>query len=1121
MRRLCPHLLGSFVQANAQRTLLLLSLALLVLCAALNSVKLDVDLASWVQLTTRIENELQAIDAAIGEGAGSNSLLILQTPKRRHQQQAQAYRKNNNKNLDTTRTSEDVLTIESFMIHLEAVAIATHVTIDLFDISWSLKDICFSPTLPDYEGLVVNQMLDRMMPCAIKTPLDCFWEGSKLMGPEQEVTLGSIGPKLKWTNLNPLLMVEGKKLDQPHTSFPYDTFISWMKRIGMTSGYQEKPCLDPTDPNCPPTAPNKLTGVAPNLGAELTGGCRGLAAKQMIWKEDEIVGGIERNRSGHIVRAEALQSTIQMMGERDVYDFWRKTNKVVDVNNWSTEKAKMVIDAWQKRFKEELAQFTRTSTSSAYKIQALTPKSMLEPIDSRTILDLSNFKLTILLMTILMCISYPNFEVRGDSKDLGANSNSGSDQNDKTRVDSIKVSRVKTFFMAIITSLIVILTFIASIGLSSLMDFPLNMATTQLLPPLALFYGYRQALMIATIYAKNYKHVPPADLTTESLNESLTILLLESSAILVPLVVAALFPVHATRVFVIQAIIYVVLSSSTAIFLVPALLVTFLIHNSRESSDKSIIYITYTSNTPRECISPSLLSIKSSKKHLEAGVKSGPSLEDQIFSRLQEDLRNIRADAQQPTDINFSMRADGSRTSFKLTTSRALGTNSTPPQRSPLPPAAILPDLLMRPANDSEKPVFDEDFDSDCEKDADTPNLNEAVQQVPTRKVSRRLTTYAHLIASKWSLQILICLFRLLVLGLMITQAPNVRYGLQLKDIVIRGTAEYDSFALQEKFFPLYNIFAITSGEFDYPSNQRLLYEFQQKISEVDGIVRDDEQQAQPKFWLAYFRDWLLELQEQFDQDRNKSAISSQGWTDHASDASKMAYKLLAQTGRADNPIDKNLVESNRLVDKNGIINQKAFYYYLTAWVMNDAFTYSNSEANLKPLPKTWNENPNDLRIERARPITYAQIPYLLKLPEDMNGLETIVEIRSISQAFEQLGLQNFPTGVPFIFWDQFINLDFLFLVMLMVVVILLLLIFGLFISDLNLSIIIIGPAIVTILELYGLLGYLSVHFNTAVAVLMMSSIGVIMVQTIQFAMVSREPDSVGSTSAHHESCQY
>lgn len=47
--------------------------------------------------------------------------------------------------------------------------------------------------------------------------------------------------------------VKQKKSDD----FPFSILEAYMKRAGITSGYQTKPCLDPTDPRCPETAPNK------------------------------------------------------------------------------------------------------------------------------------------------------------------------------------------------------------------------------------------------------------------------------------------------------------------------------------------------------------------------------------------------------------------------------------------------------------------------------------------------------------------------------------------------------------------------------------------------------------------------------------------------------------------------------------------------------------------------------------------------------------------------------------------------------------------------------------------------------------------------------------------------
>ena len=102
-----------------------------------------------------------------------------------------------------------------------------------------------------------------------------------------------------------------------------------MKRAGINSGYQEKPCLNPADPACPATAANKASRRAPDVGAELTGGCYGFATRYMHWPEQLVVGGTEKNKSGYIRQAGALQSVVQLMGPRDMLDYWANTYKVV------------------------------------------------------------------------------------------------------------------------------------------------------------------------------------------------------------------------------------------------------------------------------------------------------------------------------------------------------------------------------------------------------------------------------------------------------------------------------------------------------------------------------------------------------------------------------------------------------------------------------------------------------------------------------------------------------------------------------------------------------------------------------------------------------------------------
>lgn len=996
-----------------------------------------------------------------------------------------------------------MLTAEALLGHLEALTVAAHVTVDLFDVSWTLKDLCFTPTLPDYDGLHVSLALDNMMPCAIKTPLDCFWEGAKLHGPEQPVSMGAMGPKLKWTSLNPYPLVEALKRDHPHASFPYDALMAWMRRVGISSGYQLKPCLDPSDPNCPDTAPNKLSNQPSDIGASLTGGCRGIAAAQMHWREQEIVAGLERNQStGSIIHAQAIQSTIELMGEQDMYDFWRKTNKVQDINNWSAEKARLILDTWQRRLKEELTLFARTSPSSKYyKIHTITSRTTTEPMDVYSLLDLTNLEYCFLLMALFTCITYPPFKLSS----------------------SASLNLLKNLVLSLVTSSAVGLTLVASLGLAAFIDLPFNMATLQILPPLALLYGFGQNLMVAEVFSRQLQESTQEHSTqvlTDCFSSLLSIVTIESLTHLATLSVAAIIPIVATRVFAMQAIIHVIITSFSTMFLLPSIIITFnscrqqdLVEpNESSSNERSTKRLRPRASSPFK-FSSSQAELKLSKN--DKLSDSCTSIEDQILERIQYDLKNIRADSCQPTNIDFSARLEsgGIHTSFRLTTSNSQDNQQSVSRYEKLPSTSLressfdkstLPDLIA--------PIPSVAGDSKVglnvikKEQASEPDDSKVVQSVVYKPEKSRHQAFIQRIFSNLSTngptQVIIGLIKLCSLVIMLTQVSHVRYGLNLTDIVAKGTLEHNSLHLQEKYFPIYNIFAITKGNFDYPTNQKLLHEYYKALDRADAVVRTGDYDK-PKFWLINFRDWLLELQASFDTERNKSMISVDGWSEEASDQAKLAYKLLAQTGKHDNPIDKSLVETNRLVDSKGVINQKAFYYYLAAWVINDPFTYATSEANFKPEPKIWNYNPDDLRVEKARPIMYAQIPYLVKLPNGQDNLRMITELRRISEAFEELNLPNLLTGVPFIYWEQFVNLDLMMIIAAISSLLIVLIVIGFVVSNVGLAIIVTLPMATTLLELYCLLGLTLVQFNNVLAVLLLASIGFASTHAVHYITVS------------------
>jgi len=164
--------------------------------------------------------------------------------------------------------------------------------------------LCYSANIPTFDVQFIDQIFEKIFPCVIITPLDCFWEGAKLLGPDFPIQIPGFPGPLKWTNLNPqeLLMKARMVGDVNSAGFPFEILEGFMKRAGIGSGYQEKPCLNPLDPDCPITAPNKDSPLPPDVASILAQGCFGFAPRFMHWAPDLIIGGAVHNKSGQIVK---------------------------------------------------------------------------------------------------------------------------------------------------------------------------------------------------------------------------------------------------------------------------------------------------------------------------------------------------------------------------------------------------------------------------------------------------------------------------------------------------------------------------------------------------------------------------------------------------------------------------------------------------------------------------------------------------------------------------------------------------------------------------------------------------------------------------------------------------
>lgn len=94
-------------------------------------------------------------------------------------------------------------------------------------------------------------------------------------------------------------------------------------------------------------------------------------------------------------------------------------------------------------------------------------------------------------------------------------------------------------------------------------------------------------------------------------------------------------------------------------------------------------------------------------------------------------------------------------------------------------------------------------------------------------------------------------------LGTSVWGVTKLTDGLDLTDIVPQGTAEHAYLAAQGRYFGFYNMYAVTTRDFEYPTNQRLLYEYHDSFMRVQNIIKNDDG-GLPEFWLGHFRDWLI-----------------------------------------------------------------------------------------------------------------------------------------------------------------------------------------------------------------------------------------------------------------------
>ncbi|XP_050403061.1 protein patched homolog 1 isoform X2 [Patella vulgata] len=996
---------GCFIQLHCGKLVFVGILLLSLCCVGLKTGTIETNVEElWVQEGGRLEKELEYTRKTIGEGSGTSNEIIIQMPKK----------------------GTNILTKESLLTHLDAVIAATKIRVVVDGQTWTFSDLCYAASFQTTENNFFDWMLERILPCIVISPLDCFWEGSKILGPEDPLSTGGfagIPDDLTWMNLNPQKLIQNLP-----DAFPVEYMNESFKRAGITTAYQKKYCLDPSDPDCPITAPNKHSGEIPDVAAVLTNGCNGFATKYMHWDEDLIVGGVRKNKTGHIVGAEAVQSIVQLMGEKGLYEYHQDTTKVQSIR-WSRAKAKEILETWQRNFSQIINKFGNDSFQD--NIYAFSYTSLLDIIKDFSSISVVRVVMGYVLMFVYALLSLLKWND-------AVNSQSG-----------IGMAGV----------LLVSLSVAAGLGICSVLNIKFNASTTQIIPFLALGLGVDDMFLIAHTYAEHAKDIPFPYQTGECLKRTGVTVLLTSLSNMLAFFTAAIIPIPALRAFSLQAALLVFFNMGSVLLIFPAIVSLDLVRREDKRLDVLCCFQSFGATEVIE-LQPRTCDVEEDMEQGRPPCYSPPPSYNAAV--LHDTVARSSADGSHAiTELasnegNFVVRNPNAATGCPSTTS----------SRQCLTP---------------EESVT-------CKE-----RCVKAQRECLSWSLTCLATNYYGPFLQKTPVKVFVMVFFFIFFIIGIWGTAQVKDGLDLTDIVPRDTQQFKFLEAQSKYFGFYNMYAVTQGNFDYAKKQDLLDKYHDKFHQVTQIIKREDGTL-PTFWLDIFRQWLLDLQKSFDDDVTHGCIVKDKWYHNATDDGILAYKLLVQTGNLDRPNDKEMIFKNRLVNEKGIINPDAFYNYLTAWAATDVIAYTSSMADFKPEPNSWLHDPsdNDLMVPKSQPLIYTQIPfYLTNLSNTEEIISLITEIRSICDMFSEEGLPNYPSGVPFTFWEQYINLRFY--MMWAIICVLLVTFFVITITLMNpwLAFIVVVTLSSILVELFGFMGIVGIKLSAVPAVILIMTVGI------------------------------
>ncbi|VIO93291.1 Patched family protein [Brugia malayi] len=1158
--------LGSFVQ-NWAWSVVIIGLSVYFICAlGLQYVHIETDLIKlWVSQGGRLDEELHFLQrvqqnykynvvrekrSADLEKSGIQESFVSIKPRNNRKDEESldasldnAFDSRFQVVIQTPATKgTNALTKESLLKHVQIIEEIANFQVEMYGENWTLADICFKPPSPKLShgplAGVMSKLLDRLIPCIWITPIDCFWEGSKPLGPSPPLTLGpdihafiTSLPKgnITWKNLDPLSV-----LKEVSTLFDLGTIFNFFERAGIGAAYLDRWCIDPLDPECPATAPNAFDHCLAfkkfqawnmampknkqiELEAETISTDKAKLQDDALQIFENIFGKRRRKR-------EIMSSTIKPNSKNHTEDESSDYYAYDDDNDYS-------INQNATKTKEELAEeeqclrygksFLKWLNENEHRwSEFLTLDEMPVYPDYGKIMTggCRGFARNTMVWPedlIIGGIKRQNhklisaeafqsiFLVASDNDVFSRYKMQKSDLKPNLNVDSWNpyyASQIVSAWQRNFTQHIYehrwnteINRQIHPLSATSLEDMLKEFSQFKFL---VIFVGYFLMFVYAGWSQLNWDGWWFA--VNSSVGLSILGVFLVTYASISGLGASSYMGIHCNAATT-QIVPFLTLGLGVDdMFL---LLHNYKdVHHTVKNNEIGILMketgmsVVITSiNNIIAFMAGTLLPIPALKSFCSqtAILLTFNMIAIMVIypAMIALDLRRRRASRR---DMGCCCMGNSLRVeSLELNMGKQIvgSLSVTGHNVYPGPP----PSLLLKNDDDKEKKWY---------------TLGGFLQYYYIPFLTLPLTKL---------MVIVTCISVLLISCFGLYQSS---LGLELSDVLPEGTPPAAFLRAREKYFSFYPMFAVLKGSrINFAKQQEQIEQYRLDIAKSRYVIKVNGRPSE-EYWLSMMRTWLSSIQKHLDNAIKKgdiNAVTGEMKADtKITDEAKIARRLVCSYGNKYNCTGR--ISTIKLVNDAGVINADGFYNYLTAWYNIDNMMYYVSQASFYPVPPSWSFTTHEKVVPPALPPAYSQIPfYLIDLIDTPVIVKMIREIRSVCDRYTELGLPNFPSGVAFIFWEQYLSLRWNLFIAICVISSAVFIVISVVIFNPWAAMMVIIVVISMTIELAGFMGATGVKLNPVSAVTLVAAVGIGVEFTVHVVLVYLT--SLGSKDERMAAC--